>query len=329
MAFNFYPGSLQWLGIAKETTYGVAVAAPTIWIPTDGPKWSPKVTQLTDNNLRGFMGVDYGQQNGTRYDEVSYKTYIYPDSVFSHFRAILGGTDTVTGAADPYSHKVSLTNGTGTSSAQPPSYTVFLYMGNGKSKQIPGCVLGDLKFNGKANELPSIDVTWTGLGAADINAPTNTPTTAAPMPPSSMAITIGGANLGKYSDISVAYKRDVKPILTLNGATDPQAIFAGPLSVSGSMTAVFQGVADTDLTNLFTNTMPALSIVVSPSGDAIHTFTQSMSKVSFNTADPQPSTTDWMTIQSTFAAIMNSTDATDGKQSPASATLLNTAATAL
>lgn len=329
MAFNFYPGSLQWLGLARETTYGVAVAAPTIWIPVDGPKWSPKQTTLTDQNLRGFMGDAYGQQLGSRYDEVSYKTYIYQDSIMAHFRAILGGADTVTGAADPYTHKVALSNGSGTDGAQPPSYTVFLYMGNGKSKQIPGCVLGDLKFTGKANELPTIDVTWTGLQAVDITAPTNTPSTAAPMPPQTMAITVGGTNLGKYSDLSIGYKRDIKPILTLNGSSAPQAIYVGQLEVTGSFTAVWQGVTDTDLTNFLTNVQPALSVVINPAGDSVHTFTQQCSKIAYDSADPQPSSSDWLTLSVAFKALMNTTDAIGGGQSPAQAILLNTAAATL
>jgi hypothetical protein len=329
MPISFYPGNLQWLGLAKETTYGTAIAAPTIWVPVESPKWSPKQTTLTDNNLRGFMGKDYGQQNGTRYDEVSYKTYIYADSAFSHFRAMLGGTDTVTGAADPWTHKVSLNNGTGTDGAQPPSYTVFLSMTNGKTKQIPGCVLGDLKFDGKANELPSIDVTWTGMIGVDINNPTNTPTTLAPQPPQAMAISVGGANLGKYTDISLAFKRDIAPILTLNGTAIPAAIYAGALSVSGTLNAVYQGATDTDLSGLLTNGNPALSVVITPPGDTTHPFTIQCSKINYDTAEPAGSNSGWMTISSTFKGLMNSTDATDAKQSPAQVILLNTAATPL
>lgn len=40
MPISFYPGNLQWLGLAKEVTYGTAIAAPTIWVPVEGPNTS-------------------------------------------------------------------------------------------------------------------------------------------------------------------------------------------------------------------------------------------------------------------------------------------------
>src|SRR5438067_101494 len=95
------PGSQQWLGLAKESTYGTAIAAPTIWIPVDSPKWEPKVTPLVDNGLRGDMGTDYGQTQGMRHDELGYKTLVYADTIFPHLMAILGGTDTVTPLTAP------------------------------------------------------------------------------------------------------------------------------------------------------------------------------------------------------------------------------------
>lgn len=328
MAFNFIPGNLQWLGIALETTPGTPMAAPTIFIPVDSPKWDPKETMLEDNNLRGFMGDTYQQIAGSRYDEVSYKTYLYSDSVAAHFKAVLGGTDVVTGSADPYTHKLALYNGNGADAAQPPSYTVFVGHGS-KVKQVPGCKLSDLKLTVKANEAPTLDITWVGMVALDITPPTNTPTTQAPYPPSTAAITIGGANLGKWSDITIDFKRDVKALFTLNGTQTPAAIYAGTLSVTGSGTAVYQGTTDTDLMNYLNNTQPALTVAVNPPGDAVHTLTVQMSKVAYKSATPTPNSSGWMTLPISIKGLMNATDATDGKMSSAQLILLNTSATPL
>lgn len=133
---TFVAGNLQWLGIAKETTYGTAPAAPTAWIPVDSPKWDPKITPLLDAALRGTMGAQFGQVQGMRYDEVSYKTYLFPDTCFPHFLAALGVADTgsatlatpaapttttaTTGgtlAAATYYYKVTATTATGESAA--------------------------------------------------------------------------------------------------------------------------------------------------------------------------------------------------------------------
>jgi hypothetical protein len=324
MTFTLTPGNLQWLGLAKETTSGTPVAAPTVWIPVESPKWGANITALVDQALRGFMGTDFEQSQGARNDEVAYKTYLYPGSAFTHFRAILGGTDTVTGASDPYTHKVSVLN-----TVALTTYTLFLAMGDGKVMQVPGCVLGDLKMSVKANELPSLDVSWTGLSAAIITAPTNTPDTNPPMPPYTAAITIAGANLGKYTDMSLDLKRSVAPVMTLNGNANPSSIYCGVLTVTGSINGVFQGTTDTDLTNYLTNGQPALSFVINPQGDAVHTLTVQCSQIAYDKTDVQPSGNSYMTVANTFKALMNPTDATDGKQSPVQVQLKNTAATAL
>lgn len=324
MTFTLTPGNLQWLGLAVESTPGTAAAAPTVWIPVDSPKWGAKITALVDQALRGFMGSDYQQAQGSRNDELAYKTYLYPTSFFTHLRAILGGTDNVTGTADPVTHKVSVLN-----TAALPTYTGFLAMGDGKAMAIPGMVLGDLKVTIKANELPSMDVSWTGLSASIITAPTNTPDTSAPMPPYTANIAVGGVSAGKYTDISLDFKRNVQPVLTLNGTANPSSIYAGVLSVTGTMNAVFQGTADSDLTNLLTNGQPPLVVTINPQGDAAHKATIQCSKIAYDSSDPQGSNTGYMTISNNFKALMNSTDATDGKMSPAQVQLINGTVTPL
>lgn len=322
--FTLTPGNLQWFGLAKETTSGTPVATPTIWVPVDSPKWGAKITALVDQALRGYMGSDYEQAQGARNDEVSYKTYLYPGSAFTHLRAILGGTDAVTGAADPVTHKVSVLN-----TAALPTYTGFLAMGDGKVMQIPGMVLGDLKVTVKANELPTLDVSWTGLSAAIITAPVNTPDTTAPMPPYTANISVGGVSAGKYTDISLDFKRSVAPVMTLNGTANPSSIYSGVLSVSGSMNAVFQGTADSDLTNYLSNGQPALLVSINPQGDAVHKLTIQASQIAYDSSDVQPSGTSYMTVANNFKALMNPTDATDGKQSPVQVSLINSAVTPL
>lgn len=324
MSLTLTAGNLQWLGIKKEAVSGTAETVPTIFIPIDGPKWGAKISTLSDTALRGFMASDYMQVQATRNDEVAYKTYMYPTAAFTHLRAILGGADAVTGAADPWSHKVSLLNTNGV-----PTYTLFLAMGDGNTMRVPGCVLSGVKISIKANELPSLDISWSGLPATIVAAPTNTPSTEAPMPPYTAAISVAGANLGKYTDMSLDFKRNVTPVDTLNGSTAPDSIYPGVLSVSGTMTAVFSGTADTDLTAFLANTQPILSLTVNPQGDAVHTLNLTCSKIAYDSVDPQGSSTSYMTIATAFKALLNTTDATDGKQSPAAVTLKNAAATVL
>src|ERR1043166_997660 len=324
MTLSLVAGNLQWLGIKKEAVSGTAETAPTIFIPIEGPKWGAKITQLSDQALRGFMGADSNRMAGSRDDEVSYKTYLYPSVLFTHLRAILGGTDTVTGSADPWTHKVSLLN-----TVALPTYTLFLSMGDGNSMRVPGCVLSDVKLTIKANELPSMDVSWVGLPATIVANPTNTPNTEAPMPPYTATITVAGANLGKYSDISLDFKRSVQPVMVLNGSQSPDSIYCGELAVTGTTTAVFSGTADSDLTSYLTNGAPTLSISINPPGDAVHTVAVQCSKITYDTSDPVGSGNGYMTISNSFTALLNSTDALDGKQSMAQVIYKNASATVL
>lgn len=322
------PGSQQWLGLAKETTYGTPIAAPTMWIPVDSPKWDPNVTALTDQALRGMMATDYGQTQGMRYDTLSYKTMIYADTIMPHLIAILGGADTITGTAPTVTHAVSLNNAASTTlNGQPPSYTGFLYQLDGKVVQIPGMVISDLKISIKANTLPTVDATWMGLPGVFITAPTNTPSTVPPMPPFTASITVGGVTATQYSDCSFDIKRASEAVPVLNGTQSPLAIFAGPLTVSGSLLAIYQGSADADLTNLLTNAQPTLSVAIYQQGDATHPLTFQCSKIAYDTASPSGSNTSYATIASGFKAIANATDALDGKLSPIQAKLINTTVT--
>lgn len=328
MPTTFYPGNLQWLGLAKETTPGTPVTTPTMWIPVDSPKHSPKQMQLVDTALRGNMATQHQTIPGMAYEELGYKTYFFNDSIYQHLMAMLGNPDTITGSADPYTHKTSLYNGASGNNAQPPTYTGFLYEMDGKVARIPGMSMSSLKLSYKANEFPTLDVVWNGLVATYVTAPTNTPSTLAPMPPSTVSVTIGGVLTGANSDISLDLKRDTKPIFVLNGTNVPLGIFAGPLTVSGSLTAVFQGPTDSHLVNLLTNAQPALSIAIYRQGDATHPLTIQCSKIGYTSSDPQPSSNSWMTIQSNFGALSNTTDALDGKSSPIQAIFLSAQSTA-
>lgn len=328
MTTTFYPGTLQWVGLAKETVSGTPVAAPALWIPVDPSlKHSTKITELSDDSLRGTMAKQHQNIAAGRYEEVTYKTYLYPDSMYAHLIAMMGRADAVSGTVDPWTHKTSLTNGTGTDNAQPPTYTIFVYEMNGKVSQIAGATLLDLKFEYKANDWCTIDLSWNGMPAVALTAPVNTPSALPPEPSSGVSIMLGGVAMSAASDLTVDIKRESKPIWVLNATNAPLAIYAGPMTVSGTINAIFQGLSDVNYTNYLNNVQPSLTVSSLAAGDATHPFTLQMSKVAYQSADPQGSATDWMTIQSAFNAMGNATDALDGKESPLQAILLNTSVT--
>lgn len=328
MTTTWLPGNGQWLGLAKETTYGTPAAAPTMWIPVDSPHWEPKITPLKDTGLRGSMAAQYGQAQGTREDVLTYKSNIYSDSTYPHLIAMLGGTDTISGTAPTVTHKTSLLNTIdATHNGQPPSYTGYLYQLDGKVVQLPGMIIGDLKFTIKANELPTIDVSWLGLGGTFVTAPTNTPSTLQPMAPFTASVTIGGAAATKYTDLTVDLKRTTTSVMTLNGSPNAIGVYGGEVTVSGTLNSIYQGTADYDLVALVNNTQPALIVALYTQGDATHPLSLQMSKIAYDTAAPQGSNNSWMTLAVGFQALANATDALDSKYSPIQASLVNTTVT--
>lgn len=323
------PSNLQWVGMAKETTYGTPVAAPTVWVPVDGSsvKYKPNLNKLTDQALRGLMSADYQEVAGMRYDTLAYKAYLYLDSVYQHFLSILGKADTVSGTVDPYLHKTSLYNGSGADQAQPISFTMFWIDGL-NAWQIPGCQLSDLKLTVKVDELATIEATWMGLAATKLGAvPTNTPTTLKPIPSWNSTISLGGSPLSDFSSIDLTYKRDAAHVPTINASQSPLEIFSGAFSVAGNLTAVYQGGSDVRLTDFEANTQAPLVVKCSPAGDATHYLQATSSLITFDGVDPAGSNK-WMEIQASFKALANATDALDSKQSPCQVVLANSSVTA-
>lgn len=321
------PANLQWLGLAKEVTRGVPVALPTIWVPVDSPTWVETPTLLSDNALRGSMAGEYEQLQGQKFDTVTYKTFLYVDSVFPHLLAVLGNPDAMSGTTDPWTHKTALYNGAGGDAAQPPSYTVFVNDAAGNVRQVPGCIPSSVKVTVKPDGLSELNVTWIGLPAAVIASPVNTPTTAKPMPGWNSTITLGGTVLSQFSEVDLEYKRATEPVPSITGTQAPFAIFGGPVTVSGSLTAIYQGATDVNMVNFLANTQPALLVKVSPVGDVNHSITLQHSKVAYDASAPS-GTNKWMEVKATIKALANTTDALGGGFSPVQAILTSPQSTA-
>lgn len=323
---TFAPANLQWVGVAREAVYGTPETVPTLWVPVDTPTWKPTIASLLDTNLRGSMGAEYEQLLGLRFDTVTFKTKFYLDSCFFFFRSLLGLPDAVTGSADPWTHTTALQN-TG-NNGQPAGTTVFWTDGAGKTFRMPGAQPVSVKVTLKQDGLSEMEVTYVGLPSAIITPPTNTPTTAKPMPSWNTIITIGGTAYTKYSEISLEYKRASEMIPTITGTQSPDNIFGGPVAVAGSFTGVYQGSTDNDLAAWLVNTQPALVVKTNPAGDAVHYLQQTLSKVAYDDV-AVAGTNKWMEVKSTIKGLSNSTDAVGGLFSPAKVILLSAVSTAI
>jgi hypothetical protein len=141
-------------------------------------------------------------------------------------------------------------------------------------------------------------------------------------------ITIGGVSYSKYSDFEITVNRAAEAILTVNGTQSPFAIFAGPLDVNGTLTAVYQGSTDNDLVSFLTNAQPAMTIKSSPVGDTVHGYTFQTSVVAYD--DVAVAGNKWMELKATWKAMANTSDvAGGGNLSPLLFSMTSPVATAL
>lgn len=325
---SVFPASLQWVGYALETTPGTPAATPTTFVAVDSPTYKPTYELLTDTNLRGSMAAEYEQITGQVYGTVTFKANWYLDSIYPLFRQILGIPDVITGASDPYTHKTSLQN-TG-NNGQPAGTTVFWYDGAGKTYQMAGSIMSDLKVTLKTGALAVVEVTYMGFQAVAITPPTLSQSAFLPAPSWNTQVTLAGVGTSVYEEIDLEIKRDTTAIPTISGSQNPVAIFGGQVSVSGSLTALYQGYAtDTSVQNQIANTQPVLTVKVSPVGDAVHSVTLQLSQVAYDDV-AVTGTTKQMEVKATIKGLANPTDvASGGNQSPILVSMLSPVSTAL
>ena len=311
---TIYPSNLTWLGIAKESTYGTPVATPTAWIPLMEPAWKADQKQLLNEAIYGDMSKIHGVVQGVRSDTLTYKSYLFLDTLFQHMETVLGAADTVTGASDPYTHKTSLLN---TGNAQPPSWTLSLYNG-AETWQMPGAIVSKVEVDLKAEDLSSLNVEWMGLPAVKVSNPTNTPSTAKPWASWNTTINVNSVAASSYSDIKLTFTRECEAVQTADGTIAPYVIFVGPLNVEGDLTGVYQGYTNNpqDLSNYLTNGQVPITVQVNPVGDATHYGLFQQTLCAFTSVEVKVPAGKYLEIQGKFVGIANTTDATAGAQSP-------------
>ena len=321
---TFSASSLQWVGIAPDTSYGVAAAAPTLYVPVEAPQLTPNQNTLLDKNLRGAMAGEYAQVPGMRHDTFTFKTDVYLSSVFAFLRAVLGYPDVLSGSAAPYTHKTALQNKV---NGQPAGTTVFYSDGN-KTYIMPGAIASDVKVTIKSDDVATLDVTYMGLPSTEAAPLTNTPDTTLPMASWNTTITVGGTAFTEFSEIILDFKRTVAPVVTITGTQAPYAIAAGELTLQIDFTGVFQGSTDVNWVNYLTGAQTAVVAKIAPIGDAVNSVTFQMSKVAYSAATFTPGA-EYFEVKATGRALANATDALDGVLSPAQVVMLSPVSTAI
>jgi hypothetical protein len=262
---------LTWLGVAKESTYGTAVT-PTFFPPFKDVKPEDVIDYIKDQGIRGAMALTYNVITGIQHSTMDISTDAYPDSLGLFLLAVLG-SDTVTGSASPYSHALKLAR-----TAQPPSLTHSYYDGT-SIRQFAGHIVEEVSLKWAANASLEVSVKSQGKVSTILgSAVTPTPTTTTPFAGWQFNATLGGtANLNLVG-FDISLKRKLYVQHAANNSSQPSAIIAGGLEVTGK--ATFDKVDDTELNAFLNNTQPSFVFQGTQSGTSFG-LTINMGKCAF------------------------------------------------
>lgn len=320
------PRSRSYLGIAKETrpTPGSAPSpvGATDFIPFTSITPLDNINYLDDKGIRGSMTEEYGVIQGQIHSEFEMSGDVFPDTVGYMLSGVLGDVAT-TGASAPYTHTIALLNSQA-SNGQPVTYTLSDYysLGTASTRRYAGAQFASIDLKFTADALLTYTTKAFGYQSATAGNPTPSFSTATPLPAWTGTVTLGGSATSILSDGNCNIQRAVTPIWTVDGNQRPYQLFAGPLTVDGALTLVFE--SDTELGYYLNNTQPALDIdFAAGAGSSAVEVKLHMTKCAFTQAKIDRSK-DYIELSVNYKALANTTDVgASAGYSPIKVTLQN------
>ena len=326
----------SYLGIMPEVARGTLNTGGTpVYIPVSAPQITPMQTFLRDEALRGSPVMVYDQVQGVRHDEYDAKFYLFADTFPNLVKAILGGTDTVTGAG-PYTHNIKLLNNASIGS-QPQSYSIMDFDGANYFTLL-GAQADQLEISFGAEAAAESTVkffTNPYTSGTSATAPFSSPSlsTVHMIPAWDTTITVAGTTYTYIQDGTLTLARKTAPIFTM-GAQAPYQNFAGPIEVTGKFTAVVNSLTDPWSTGsgatALTRSPQALVITFTDPNDSIsatqYSVSFTMTQAQFQNVKRTRGKA-YTEVEVEFTANADATDATTG-YSPIQANIVNATSTA-
>lgn len=246
----------SYLGIAKETTRGTAVA-PTDFIPVmkDALKPVDIVDPLYDTGLRGSNVLNYNYIPGRTRSTVDFGGAVFADTVGYAIAGVLGSVAT-TGVSAPFTHTISLFNSlVSGGDVQPISYTLTDFYAV-DVRSYPGCQFSDFSLKFNADGMLEYDAKSTGFQSETVADPAPTFSTVLPTPVWRGTVSIAGSPVSTAMTGNIDMTRPATPIYGISNIQDPYQVFLGPLEVTGKITFIMDN--DAQLLNFLNNSQPAL-----------------------------------------------------------------------
>ncbi|MCU1590090.1 MAG: hypothetical protein JWP11_1346 [Frankiales bacterium] len=308
------PTYLSFLGIAKETTKGTAVAASD-YIPVTALTPQDTVMFLADKGMRGSQVELYNEIQGPTMSEYSFAGDVFPDTIGYVLAGLLGDV-TTTGASAPFSHAFAVKN---SGDGQPPSYTLSDY-NTATTRQFAAMQFSEASFKFSGDGLLSYSAKALGNISTTTTKPTQSFSAVTPIAAWKGVVTIGGGAVVTLVDGTCELKRSVEAVHTLDGSANPYKIWGGPVAASGKMT--FLAEDESQLLNYLNNSQPSLVLDFQQgAGAALTEVKFQMSRAAY-TLGTIVRGKDYVAVDVSYDAIANTTDAgASGGYSPVKATV--------
>ena len=324
----------SYLGIMPEASRGTLNSGGTpVYIPVTAPQVTPMQTFLRDEALRGSPVMVYDQVQGVRHDEYDAKFYLFADTFPNLVKAVLGGTDTVTGAG-PYTHNIKLLNNASIGS-QPQSYSIMDFDG-ANFFTLLGAQADQLDISFGAEAAAEATVKFMAnpyTSGTSATSPFSAPSlsTVHMIPAWDTVISVAGTPYTYIQDGTLTIARKTAPIFTM-GTQAPYQNFAGPIEVSGKFTAVVNSTSDSWSTGTgataLTRSPQALVITFTDpndsSGGTQFSVSFTMTQAQFQNVKRTRGKA-YTEVEVEFTANADATDATTG-YSPIQANIINATA---
>jgi hypothetical protein len=273
-------------------------------------------TVVTVTSATGFTSGQYAQiDTGSITELVAISSIVSTTITFANnparFPHASGATiKAVAPTGGPFTHTWNILNN---ASGQPPTHTVTDYTSlttTVGARAYPSLCVAQLDITGNAEEL--LDVKMTGsswISQAASTTPTNTVSTAVPVPNWRSTVTVGGTQVNDVGEWTVTIKRQLQIYFTNQGSQNPYIIARGPLDATGTLNYTVPS-DETPLSNMTANIQPTVQIAITNglASTSLLSLTLNMTQAAFVKSKPERSGV-LLGYQDEWQAVANSTNA--------------------
>lgn len=300
------------------TTVGTASAGPTDYIKVT--KFDPADDQnfAEDRGWQGSPADLFDLIATNRSSTLDFSGDLFCDTFGYMLSGVFG--DVVFTGGTPNQHAFALlTTGTG----QPATFQITDFTG-ATARQYGGVRFDELTVKASGESL----VTWDCKGKAYASGAVSTPTPNLSLiratPGYAGSVTLAGAATAKLLTFETTFKRQVDPIINIDGGPDPYAFWAGDLAAEGKVSYIYPVGDETFLNYYLQNTQPSLVLAWNIGTGASQVgMTIQMTQAAHTSGKPVRGKS-YLQLDADLKGVANTTDAgASGGKSPAKVILRN------